>query len=113
MGTSLTLALASLGAGSFAFVLFLYMVITAPIAQVPQKRWALGLFFLICSFVPASLSCLFALLKIGALKAVFSFYYKIVCLQFNQIEVLFGAGAGTGWREPGAGTSEVGALVTV
>lgn len=37
----------------------------------------------------------FALLKVGALKAVFPFYYKIVCLQFDQIDVLFGAGVGT------------------
>lgn len=54
----------------------------------------------------------FALLKVDALQAVFPFYYKIVCLQFDQISVLFGAGVGTGWWKPGTGASEV-ALVTV
>lgn len=42
-----------------------------------------------------SLMSQFALFKVGALKAVFPFYYKIVCLQFDQIDVLFGAGVGT------------------
>lgn len=43
----------------------------------------------------------YALLQIGALKAVFPFPNKIICLQFDQIEVLFGARGGIGQWEPG------------
>lgn len=43
-----------------------------------------------------SIESQYARLKIGALKSVFLFRNKIVCLKFDQIEVLFGAGVETG-----------------
>lgn len=44
----------------------------------------------------------FALLKVGALKAVFPFYYKIACLQFDQMSCL-----GQEWVQ-GGGSLELG-----
>lgn len=96
------LALASLGIGSFVFIFFLYIAIMAPNSTSSSKEVGT------CSFF--SHLCQFALLKIGALKVVFSFYYKIVCWQFDQIEALFGT---RGLWEPGAWASHVGDLVTV
>lgn len=109
-----SLALASWGIGSFAFILFLYIAVMAPIGQVPPKRWALGLLF---SPVPSCLSlyhvsiCLF---ENWCTKSCFSISLQN-CLQFDQIsEVLFGAGQGGGSQgSPGRGTSEIGALVTI
>lgn len=40
----------------------------------------------------------YALLHLGALRAVFPLPYTIVCLQFDGLEVLFRAGVGIGQR---------------
>lgn len=56
----------------------------------------------------------FAFLKVGALKVVFPFHYKIVCRLVRFQKSCLGQDRVVGAREAGVGgTSEVGALVTI